>query len=144
MNLKEVLQCFVNHRFEVITRRTQFELDKARARAHILEGLLIAMDNMDDVVRIIRDSKDREEAQTRLIEMFSFTETQAKAILDMRLYQLTGQRGKVEAEYAELKKLMEYLEDLLAHPEKIYAVMKEDLSEIWAKYGERRRNRPFD
>ena len=140
MNLKEVLQCFVNHRFEVITRRTQFELDKARARAHILEGLLIAMDNMDDVVRIIRDSKDREEAQTRLIEMFSFTETQAKAILDMRLYQLTGlERGKVEAEYAELKKLMEYLEDLLAHPEKIYAVMKEDLSEIRAKYGERRR-----
>ena len=140
MNLKEVLQCFVNHRFEVITRRTQFELDKARARAHILEGLLIAMDNMDDVVRIIRDSKDREEAQIRLIEMFSFTDTQAKAILDMRLYQLTGlERGKVEAEYAELKKLMEYLEDLLAHPEKIYAVMKEDLSEIRAKYGERRR-----
>ena len=140
MNLKEVLHCFVNHRFEVITRRTQFELDKARARAHILEGLLIAMDNMDDVVRIIRDSKDREEAQTRLIEMFNFTETQAKAILDMRLYQLTGlERGKVEAEYAELKKQMEYLEDLLAHPEKIYAVMKEDLSEIRAKYGERRR-----
>ena len=90
MNLKEVLHCFVTHRFEVITRRTQFELDKARARAHILEGLLIAMDNMDEVVRIIRDSKDREEAQTRLIEMFNFTETQAKAILDMRLYQLTG------------------------------------------------------
>ena len=90
MNLKEVLQCFVNHRFEVITRRTQFELDKAKARAHILEGLLLAMDNMDDVVRIIRDSKDREEAQNRLIEMFKFTETQAKAILDMRLYQLTG------------------------------------------------------
>ena len=92
MNLKEVLQCFVNHRFEVITRRTQFELDKAKARAHILEGLLLAMDNMDDVVRIIRDSKDREEAQNRLIEMFKFTETQAKAILDMRLYQLTGLR----------------------------------------------------
>lgn len=140
MNLKEVLHCFVTHRFEVITRRTQFELEKAQARAHILEGLLLAMDNMDEVVRIIRDSKDREEAQNRLIEMFSFTETQAKAILDMRLYQLTGlERGKVEAEYAELKKLMEYLEDLLAHPEKIYAVMKEDLSEIRAKYGEIRR-----
>ncbi|HBO87347.1 MAG: DNA gyrase subunit A [Pontiellaceae bacterium] len=140
MNLKEVLHCFVTHRFEVITRRTQFELDKAQARAHILEGLLLAMDNMDEVVRIIRDSKDREEAQNRLIEMFSFTETQAKAILDMRLYQLTGlERGKVEAEYAELQKLMEYLEDLLAHPEKIYAVMKEDLSEIRAKYGETRR-----
>ena len=140
MNLKEVLHCFVTHRFEVITRRTQFELDKAKARAHILEGLLIAMDNMDEVVRIIRDSKDREEAQNRLIEMFNFTETQAKAILDMRLYQLTGlERGKVEAEYAELKELMAYLEDLLAHPEKIYAVMKEDLSEIRAKYGEIRR-----
>ena len=140
MNLKEVLHCFVTHRFEVITRRTQFELDKAKARAHILEGLLIAMDNMDEVVRIIRDSKAREEAQNRLIEMFNFTETQAKAILDMRLYQLTGlERGKVEAEYAELKELMAYLEDLLAHPEKIYAVMKEDLSEIRAKYGEIRR-----
>ena len=140
MNLKEVLHCFVTHRFEVITRRTQFDLDKAKARAHILEGLLIAMDNMDEVVRIIRDSKDREEAQNRLIEMFSFTETQAKAILDMRLYQLTGlERGKVEAEYADLKELMAYLEDLLAHPEKIYAVMKEDLSEIRAKYGETRR-----
>ena len=140
MNLKEVLHCFVTHRFEVITRRTQFELDKAKARAHILEGLLIAMDNMDEVVRIIRDSKEREEAQNRLIEMFNFTETQAKAILDMRLYQLTGlERGKVEAEYAELKELMAYLEDLLAHPEKIYAVMKEDLSEIRAKYGEIRR-----
>ena len=140
MNLKEVLQCFVNHRFEVITRRTQFELDKAKARAHILEGLLLAMDNMDDVVRIIRDSKDREEAQNRLIEMFKFTETQAKAILDMRLYQLTGlERGKVEAEYDELQKLMAYLEDLLAHSEKIYAVMKEDLSEIRAKYGENRK-----
>ena len=140
MNLKEVLHCFVTHRFEVITRRTQFELDKAKARAHILEGLLIAMDNMDEVVRIIRDSKDRREAQSRLMEMVNFTETQAKAILDMRLYQLTGlERGKVEAEYAELKELMAYLEDLLAHPEKIYAVMKEDLSEIRAKYGEIRR-----
>ena len=140
MNLKEALQCFVDHRFEVITRRTQFDLDKARARAHILEGLLIAMDNMDEVVRIIRDSKDREEAQLRLIAAFGLSETQAKAILDMRLYQLTGlERGKVEAEYAELQELMAYLEDLLAHPEKIYAVMKEDLSEIRAKYGETRR-----
>lgn len=140
MNLKEALQCFVDHRFEVVTRRTQFDLDKARARAHILEGLLIAMDNMDEVVRIIRDSKDRDEAQSRLIAEFALSETQAKAILDMRLYQLTGlERGKVEAEYAELQELMAYLEDLLAHPEKIYAVMKEDLSEIRAKYGETRR-----
>ncbi|MBC8207498.1 MAG: DNA gyrase subunit A [Kiritimatiellales bacterium] len=140
MNLKEVLQCFINHRFEVVTRRTQFDLDKAKARAHILEGFLLAMDNMDEVVRIIRDSKNRDEAQTRLTEKFGFSEIQAKAILEMRLYQLTGlERDKVEAEYAELKKLMDYLEDLLAHPEKIYVVIKEDLEQIRAKYGEPRR-----
>ncbi len=140
MNLKEVLKCFIDHRFEVVTRRTQFDLDKAKARAHILEGFLIAMDNMDEVVRIIRDSKNRDEAQERLIEKFGFSEIQAKAILEMRLYQLTGlERDKVEAEYAELKKLMEYLEDLLAHPEKIFAVIKEDLEQIRAKYGEPRR-----
>jgi len=140
MNLKEVLQCFIDHRFEVITRRTQFDLEKAQARAHILEGLLIAMDNMDEVVRIIRDSKNREIAQARLTEKFGLTELQAKAILDMRLYQLTGlEREKVEAEYAELKKLIEYLEDLLAHPEKIFAVIKEDLEQMRAKYGEPRK-----
>ena len=96
MNIKEVLKCFIDHRFEVITRRAQFDLDKAEARAHILEGLLLAMDNMDEVVKIIRDSKHRR-AQERLIKKFKFSETQAKAILDMRLYQLTGlERGKVE------------------------------------------------
>jgi DNA gyrase subunit A len=140
MNLKEALQCFIDHRFEVITRRTQFDLDKAKARAHILEGYLLAMDNMDEVVRIIRDSKNREEAQDRLMEKFKFSEIQAKAILDMRLYQLTGlERDKIEAEYAELKKLIEYLEDLLTHPEKIYGVIKEDLEQIRAKYGDVRR-----
>ena len=98
------------------------------------------MDNMDEVVKLSVDSKHREEAQERLIKKFKFSETQAKAILDMRLYQLTGlERGKVEGEYEELKKLMQYLEDLLAHPEKIYAVMKEDLEEIRAKYGENRK-----
>lgn len=140
MNLKEVLQCFIDHRFDVITRRTQFDLRKAQARAHILEGYLLAMDNMDEVVRIIRDSKNRDEAQERLITKFGFSEIQAKAILEMRLYQLTGlERDKVEAEYAELMKLIEYLEDLLANPEKIYAVIKEDLEQIRAKYGEVRR-----
>ncbi len=140
MNLKEALQCFIDHRFEVVTRRTQFDLDKAEARAHILEGFLIAMDNMDEVVRIIRDSKNRDEAQERLMEKFGFSEIQAKAILDMRLYQLTGlERDKVESEYAELKKLMEYLEDLLAHPAKIFGVIKEDLEQIRAKYGDVRR-----
>jgi len=140
MNLKEALQCFIDHRFEVVTRRTEFELEKAKARAHILEGFLIAMDNMDEVVRIIRESKNREEAQDRLVEKFALSEIQAKAILDMRLYQLTGlEREKVEDEYAELKKLMEYLEDLLAHPAKIYGVIKEDLEQIRAKYGDTRR-----
>jgi DNA gyrase subunit A len=140
MNLKETLQCFIEHRFDVITRRTQFDLDKAHARAHILEGFLLAMDNMDEVVRIIRDSKNREEAQDRLMAKFGFSDIQAKAILDMRLYQLTGlERDKIEAEYAELKKLIDYLEDLLAHPEKIYVVIKEDLEQIRAKYGDIRR-----
>ncbi|MFA7256705.1 MAG: DNA gyrase subunit A [Kiritimatiellales bacterium] len=140
MNLKEVLQCFIDHRFEVVTRRTQFDLEKAQARAHILEGFLIAMDNMDAVVRIIRESKNREDAQAALSEKFGLSEIQAKAILDMRLYQLTGlEREKVEAEYAELKKLMDYLEDLLANPEKIFVVIKEDLEQIRAKYGEPRR-----
>jgi len=140
MTLKETLQCFIDHRFDVVTRRTQFDLDKAQARAHILEGFLIAMDHMDEVVRIIRESKNREEAQIKLIAKFGLSEIQAKAILEMRLYQLTGlEREKVEAEYAELKKLMERLEDLLAHPEKIFAVIKEDLEQIRAKYGEPRR-----
>ena len=140
MNLREVLQCFIDHRFEVVTRRTQFDLEKAQARAHILEGLLVAMDNMDEVVKIIRDSKNREEAQERLTAAFGLSEIQAKAILDMRLYQLTGlERDKVEAEYAELKTLIDYLEDLLAHPEKIYVVIKEDLEQIRAKYGDIRR-----
>jgi DNA gyrase subunit A len=140
MNLKETLQCFIDHRFDVVTRRTEFELEKARARAHILEGYLLAMDNMDEVVRIIRDSKNREEAQERLMAKFGFSEVQAKAILDMRLYQLTGlERDKIESEYAELKKLIEYLEDLLAHPSKIYWVIKEDLEQVRAKYGESRR-----
>ncbi len=140
MTLKDVLQCFIDHRFEVVTRRTRFDLDKTKARAHILEGYLLAMDNMDEVVKIIRGSKNREEAQERLIAKFEFSEVQAKSILEMRLYQLTGlERDKVEAEYAELMKQIEYLEDLLAHPEKLFAVIKEDLEQIRAKYGEGRR-----
>ncbi|HPR83699.1 MAG TPA: DNA gyrase subunit A, partial [Pontiellaceae bacterium] len=140
MNLKELLQCFIKHRFEVITRRTQFDLDKSRARAHILEGLLIALDNLDEVVRIIRASKSREEAQARLTERFQFSELQVKAILDMRLYQLTGlEREKIQAEYDELQKLIAYLIDLLEHEDKLYGVIRDDLAEIKAKYGEPRR-----
>jgi DNA gyrase subunit A len=140
MNLKELLQCFIKHRFEVITRRTQFDLDKAHARAHILEGLLIALDNLDEVVRIIRASKAREEAQAKLVERFHFSELQVKAILDMRLYQLTGlEREKIQAEFDELQKVIAYLTDLLEHKEKIYGVIKDDLAEIKAKYGDPRR-----
>ena len=140
MNLKELLQCFISHRFEVITRRTQFDLDKARARAHILEGLLIAQDNIDEVVRIIRESKDREDAQNKLMSRFGLSEVQAKAIVEMRLYQLTGlERDKLLAEYDELQKVITYLLDLLADEEKLFGVIKDDLAEIKAKYGEPRR-----
>ncbi|HMO52180.1 MAG TPA: DNA gyrase subunit A [Kiritimatiellia bacterium] len=140
MNLKELLQCFINHRFEVITRRTKFDLDKALARAHILEGLRIAIDNMDDVVRIIRESRDRHMARAELMSRFGLSEIQANAILEMRLYQLTGlERDKIEAEYQEVMKLIAYLRDLLAHPAKIYAVMKEDLLEIRKAYADERR-----
>ncbi len=140
MNLRELLKCFIDHRFEVITRRTKFDLAKAEARAHILEGYLIALDNLDDVVKVIRASRDRDEARRELIARFGLSEIQANAILDMRLYQLTGlERDKIEKEYAEVKALIEYLKDLLAHPEKIYAVMKEDLQEIREKYADERR-----
>jgi len=140
MNLKEVMECFIDHRFEVITRRTQFELDKAEARAHILEGFIIALDNLDEVVRIIRQSKDREEARVSLIERFTFSDLQCKAILEMRLYQLTGlERSKIEAEYNELMKLIEYLRELLASKEKLFGVIRDDLVEIRAAYSDERR-----
>ncbi|MCP5487557.1 MAG: DNA gyrase subunit A [Verrucomicrobia bacterium] len=140
MNLVELLTCFIDHRFEVITRRTKHDLAKAEARAHILEGYRLALDHLDDVVKIIRASKDRVEARAQLMEKFGFSEIQANAILDLRLYQLTGmERDKIEAEYAEIMKLIEYLRDLLAHPEKIYGVMKEDLLEIRKLYASERR-----
>ena len=142
MNLRDLLQCFINHRFEVITRRTKFDLDKALARAHILEGLRIAIDNLEDVVKIIRQSADRHQARNELMSRFGLSEIQANAILDMRLYQLTGlERDKIEAEYAEVMSLIAYLKDLLAHPAKIFAVIKEDLSEIRKAYGDERRTK---
>jgi DNA gyrase subunit A len=140
MNLRELLQCFISHRFEVITRRTKFELEKALARAHILEGLRIAIDHMDDVVRIIRESPDRHVARAKLMERFGFTEIQANAILDMRLYQLTGlERDKIEAEYQEVMATIAYLRGLLADPGKIYGVIKDDLGQIREAYGDERR-----
>ncbi len=140
MNLKELMTCFIDHRYEVIVRRTQYELDKAEARAHILEGLLIALDNMDEVVKVIRGSKNRDEAQVQLIAKFSLSVIQAKAILEMRLYQLTGlERDKIEAEYKEIMERITYFKDLLANDDKIFGVMKDDLAEIREMYGSDRK-----
>jgi len=135
MNLKELFRCYVDHRFTVLTRRTRFELAKAEARKHILEGLLIALDNLDEVVRIIRASKNREEAKGRLIERFNFSERQVDAILEMRLYQLTGlERDKVDAELRALLEQITYLNGLLADSGKIYGLIKQDLVDIKAKF----------
>ncbi len=140
LSLREALQCFLDHRFEVTRRRIAFELAKAEARAHILEGLKIALDHLDAVVKIIRESKNRDEARAQLIARFGLSEIQANAILDMRLYQLTGlERDKIEAEYLELIKLINYLRDLLASDRKIFAVIKDDLLEVRKLYADLRR-----
>jgi len=140
MNIKELIHCFITHRFEVVTRRTKFDLEKAEARAHILEGLKIAIDHLEAVVRTIRESKDREVARTQLMKKFGLSEVQANAILDMRLYQLTGlERDKIEKEYLEVIKLINYLRDLLSNERKIYGVIKDDLLEMKKQYGDARR-----
>ncbi len=140
MNLKELIRCYIDHRFEVITRRTRFELAKAEARKHILEGLLIALDHLDEVVRTIRDSRNRDEARTRLIAQFGFSEKQADAILEMRLYQLTGlERAKVEEEHRGVCERIAYLMGLLGDPVKIFDLIKADLAELREKYGDARR-----
>ncbi len=140
MNLKELLKCFIEHRFDVITRRTKFDLAKAEARAHILEGLKIALDNLDAVVKVIRAAKNRDEARSELIRRFELSEIQANAILDMRLYQLTGlERNKLEAEYLDLIKLISYLNVLLSSRDSINGVIKDDLLDIKKTYGDERR-----
>ena len=142
MNLKELIRCYVDHRFEVITRRTIFDLAKAEARKHILEGLLKALENLDAVVRTIRESKNRDEARGRLIALLDFSEKQTDAILDMRLYQLTGlEHDKVEAEFKQVSERIAYLQGLLADPAKIYALIKDDLAMLRTKYGDARRTR---
>ncbi|MEM7392626.1 MAG: DNA gyrase subunit A, partial [Verrucomicrobiota bacterium] len=136
MNLKELLQCFIDHRYEVVTRRLQYDLAKAEARAHILEGLLIALKNLDDVVKTIRESKNRDEARSSLMTKFELSEIQANAILDMRLYQLTGlEQEKVEKEYEDVIKLINYLKDVLASDAKIFELIKEDLLDVKENYG---------
>ncbi|MFO7871231.1 MAG: DNA gyrase subunit A [Kiritimatiellia bacterium] len=140
MNLKEILSCFVKHRFEVITLRTKYELKKAEARAHILEGLKTALDNLDEIVKTIRAAKRRDEARQNLVSRFGLSEIQADAILDMRLYQLTGlEREKLEEEYLEVIKRISYLKDVLSSDGKIYGLIKNDLRKLGEKYGDMRR-----
>ena len=135
LNLKDFFRCYVDHRFDVITRRTRFELKKAQARRHILDGLLLAIANLDDVVSIIRSSANREEARSRLQEKYGFSDLQVNAILEMRLYQLTGlERDKLEAEMSELLKTIAELEAILADPERIYSIIKDDLAMLREKF----------
>ena len=140
LNLKQVLCNYIDFQKEVITRRTIFDLNKAKSRAHILEGLRIALDHIDEVISIIRHSETSEIARNTLIERFNFTDKQATAILEMRLRRLTGlERGKIEEEYNELMKQIEYLNSILASEEKLLGVIKEELIEIKNKYSDERR-----
>lgn len=137
LTLRQCLDCFINHRKEVILRRSKFELDKALARAHILEGLKIALDNIDEVINIIRSSYDN--PKERLMERFGLSEIQAQAILDMQLKRLSGlQREKIDEEYNELMKLIAYLKDILSSDTLVYSIIKDELLEIKDKYGDER------
>lgn len=140
LTLKQIIQYFVEHRDEVVTRRTKFELDKALARAHILEALIVAINNIDEVIKIIRGSRDVEEARNRLAERFGFDEVQTQAIVDMQLRRLTHlQIEELQKELAELHALIEHLRDLLAHHEKILALIKTETNELAEKYGDDRK-----
>ncbi|MFA6963742.1 MAG: DNA gyrase subunit A [Patescibacteria group bacterium] len=140
MTLKDVLGYYIEHRKEVIERRTRFELKKAEDRAHILEGLKIALDHIDEVINTIRASANRDDAKTNLMKKFSFSERQADAILEMRLSALAAlERKRIEDEYNEILSKIAYLKDLLDHPEKILGLIKDDLNEVKEKYGDARR-----
>ncbi|MGJ3242983.1 MAG: DNA gyrase subunit A [Opitutales bacterium] len=142
MNIKEMLNCYVDHRREVVFRRTQFQLKKAEDRAHILEGYKIALNNLDDFVKIIRASSNREEARIRLMEKYPLSERQANAILELRLYQLTGlEREKIEEEYLELMKLIEELRAILENEAKLLSVISDELHEMGKKYADPRRTK---
>lgn len=131
MNIKQMIHCWIEHRIEVVRRRTRFELAKAEARAHILEGYLKAIDHMDEVVKLIRASNNRDEAKVELIKRFSFSDKQANAVLDLRLYQLTGlERDKINNEYQELLKKIEYYKAVLASEAMVRDIIKEELSDI--------------
>jgi DNA gyrase subunit A len=140
--VKEVLHHYVEYRKEIVVRRTRFELARAEARAHILEGLRIALDNLDKIIKTIRESKDTDTARTRLMENFKLSRIQAQAILDMRLQQLTGlERKKIEDEYEELLKTIARLKGILADPKKILGIIEEELRELKEKYGDERRTK---
>ena len=141
LNLRDLIKYFIEHRREVVIRRTQFELRKAKERAHILEGLIIASDNIDEVIRIIRAAKTPNDAIAGLIERFNLTEIQSRAIVEMRLRQLTGlMQDQLHAEYEEIMKQIAYLESILADDEVCRKVMKDELLEVKAKYGDERRS----
>ena len=140
LNLKQLIKYFVRHRHEVILRRTKFDLDKAQKRAHILEGLLKALDVIDEIIRIIRASKSVEDAKNELISTFAFSEAQASAIVEMRLRQLTGlEREKLQSEYDELMKFIKYCEDVLANVDLQMGIIKDETMEMKEKYGDERR-----
>lgn len=142
LTLKRVLQEHIDHRTEVIRRRTEFDLGKARERAHILEGLKIALDNIDEIIRTIRESRTAESARNNLIRNFSLSEVQAQAILDMQLRRLAAlERKKIEDEYGEVIKLIAELEDILANPRKVLHLIQEDLKRLKTEYGDARRTR---
>ncbi|WP_304234872.1 DNA gyrase subunit A [Jiulongibacter sediminis] len=141
LNLKDMIKHYVTHRIEVITRRTEYELKEAEKRAHILEGLLIALDNLDEVIALIRASKDPDEARDGLMSKFNLSEIQAKAILDMRLQRLTGlERDKIIAEFEEIKKLIERLNEILGSEDVKKELIIEDLNDVKEKYGDERRS----
>ncbi|MCR9012393.1 DNA gyrase subunit A [Gabonibacter chumensis] len=140
LNLKDLIRLFVDHRHDVVTRRTRFELKQAEDRAHILEGLIIASDHIDEVIRIIRASKTPDEAKNGLIERFSLSEVQARAIVEMRLRQLTGlEQDKLRTEYGEIMKLIEHLKAILESVELRMQIIKDELLQIKAQYGDERR-----
>ena len=140
LSLKEILANYIEHQQEVVTRRTRFDKEKAEARAHILEGLRIALDHIDEIIAIIRGSNTDDEAKTTMMERFKLSDRQAQAILDMRLRRLTGlERGKIEAEYQELLKLIEDLKDILARPERVLEIILTELKDIAARFGDDRR-----
>jgi DNA gyrase subunit A len=140
LDLKQMMQAYIGHRQEVITRRTTHDLKLAQNRKHILEGLRIALDNLDEIISLIRGSENRDTARSGLMSKFNLSEIQANAILDMRFVQLTGlERSRIEEEFKEIMLKIADYEDILARPERILVMIKEDLDDIKNKYGDKRR-----